>query len=899
VSALRRLFIRIGEFLAGRQRAERELSDEVQSHLDHVADEYVRRGMTRDAALRAARRDFGGVEGAKESVRDAQGLRPLETLGQDVAYAVRLLRKSPSFAIVAIVTLALGIGANTAIFSMVDAVMLRPLPYPHPDRLVALAEFIDRPEQINTSSGGGPLGDSGPTRETVSPANYVDYAKLNSFQSLAGYASAAANLTNAGTPERLAGEAVTSNYFDLLGGRPLIGRALQPSDDEPGAPNVIVLSHGLWQRKFNGDAAIVGQSIVLNGEPVVVVGVMPPTFRGISTFAAATTIVDYWMPPRYPPDALTNRGDHEIHVAGRLREGVTIEQANAELRGLSDALSKQYPQTNAHTHAELLWLSRDLVSNARTSLWATLAMIALILVIACVNVANLLIVRGVARRREVAVRLALGAARGRIVRELLTQSLVLAAAGGLAGLAVAYWTQELLLAIAPANTPRLDQVSLDARVLGVSTLLVVATGVLFGLLPAWQASREQPVDAIRSTGRVVAGTNVMRWRTALMAVEVALSAVLLVGAGLTYRSLDAMNRVNLGFQTEGVLAMNVSLPPSKYRDGNARFAFFDELAARLRALPGVTAVGFANRLPLRGGWSSGYLIDGVPPPPSGYLESDFQAVSAGYFDVLDIAVTAGRGIEAGDLPGREPVAIVSESFRKLLPEGRDPVGVIIQRGPNAPKIRVVGVVNDVRRDGKLESLNPQVYLPAAQSGSYPVHLADLAVRTEGDPTALVPAIQRQIWAIDPDQPITNVRPLDEVLFQRGSAQRFRALLFGLCAVLALVLSLVGVYGVVSYAVSQRTPEIGVRMALGASRGDILRWLVGRTAVMVVLSTIAGLVIASGLSKTLDALLFGVTSADAVTYGVAATALIVVAIGAAAAAARRGALIDPSSALRGE
>lgn len=899
MTALRRFVSRIGEFVFGRTRRDRDLTDEVQSHLDHVADEYVRRGMTRDAAMRAARRDFGGVEGAKEAVRDARGLRPLETLGQDVAYAIRLLRKSPSFTMVAVVTLALGIGANTAIFSMVDAVMLRPLPYAHPERLVALAEFMDQSEDVNTSSGGGPLGESGPTRETVSPANYVDYAKLDIFQTLAGYASAAANLTNAGTPERLAGEAVTWNYFDLLGARPHLGRVLQPADDQPGAPAVVVLGYSLWQRRFNGDPAIVGQAITLNSEPVIVVGVMPPDFRGVTTFAAATTVVDYWVAAAYPADLLASRGDHEIHVAGRLRDGVTIERANAELRGLSDALSRQFPQTNAHTHAELLWLSRDLVSNARTSLWATLAMIALILVIACVNVANLLIVRGVARRREVAVRLALGAARGRIVRELLTQSLVLAAAGGIAGVAVAFWTHDLLVALAPASTPRLDQVTIDARVLGVSTLLVMATGVLFGLLPAWQASREQPVDAIRSTGRVVAGTNVMRWRTALMAVEVALSAVLLVGAGLTYRSLSAMNQVGLGFRTDGVLAMNVSLPATKYPDGRARFAFFDGLADRLRTLPGVTAVGYANRLPLRGGWSSGYRIDGVPPPPSGFLISDFQAVSPGYFDVLGIAVTSGRSIEPSDLEGREPVAVVSESFRTLLPDGRDPVGSIIQRGPGAPRIRVVGVVNDVRRGGKLEALNPQIYLPAAQSASYPVPLADLAVRTAGDPAPLIPAIQREIWALDPDQPITNVKALDDVLFQRGSAQRFRALLFGLCAGLALVLSLVGVYGVVSYAVSQRTPEIGVRMALGASRRDILRWLVGRTAVMVVLSTIAGLVVARGLSTTLDALLFGVTSADAMTYGVAASALIAVAVGAAAMAARRGTLIHPSQALRGE
>jgi predicted permease len=391
----------------------------------------------------------------------------------------------------------------------------------------------------------------------------------------------------------------------------------------------------------------------------------------------------------------------------------------------------------------------------------------------------------------------------------------------------------------------------------------------------------------------------MRWRNALMTIEVALSAILLVGAGLTFRSLNAMNGVPLGFRTDHVLVMNVSLPNPKYGTLDDRFQFFDRLSGRLGAVPGVEHVAFANRLPLRGGWGSGFQIDGMPPPAGGFYECDFQAVSTGYFDVFDIRKTRGRLLESKDIKGSQPVAVVSEAFGRQMLNGADPIGRAIRRGPNAPLITIVGVVGDVRRAGKLEKLEPQVYLPAAQTGSYPVRLADVAVRTSGDPKALVPALKQALWSLDPSQPMTSVMPLDDVLFQRGAGQRFRALLFGMCAVLALVLSLVGVYGVVSYAVSQRTPEIGVRMALGAARSDILWWLVGGTATLVGAGAVGGIALARLLARTLDSLLFGVTSADVATYVIAAASLSIVAIGSAAVAARRATLIDPARALRGD
>jgi putative ABC transport system permease protein len=896
MNALRRWLSRIAE--VGRGRAvDAEMTQEVQSHIDHLTDEYVRRGLPRDAARRAALRDFGAVEGAKESVRDARGIRPLETLVQDTRYAIRLLIKTPTFSIVAILTLALGIGANTAIFSLVDAVILRPLPYERPNRLVSLWE-AETGINADDHSGGAQLV-SAPTRSNVSPANLIDYMKAPGFSGLAGFTTQALNLTNSGSPERLFGEAVTWNYFSVLSARPAAGRVLLPEDDKPMAAKVIVLSDALWRRRFNADPNIVGRSLTLDGELWTVIGVMPASFRGVMSFAAATNVVEFWVPAAYPADLLANHGDHEINVVGRLRDGVSLETAQAQLTNISQALADAYPQSNKNFRAVIAPLGADLVQTASSTLWAMLAMVALILVIACVNVANLLIVRGVSRKREIAIRLALGAARGRIIRELLTQSLVLAAIGGVLGVFLSVWTRNVLISLAPANTPRLDQVTLDGRVLALCALLVTVTGVLFGILPAWQSSRERPVDALRSTERVVAGTSVMRWRNALMAVEVALSAILLVGAGLTLRSLDAMNSVALGFRTDHVLAMNVSLPAARYPNADARYAFFDKLADRISHVPGVQAVAFANRQPLRGGWSSGYRIGGIPPPPSGFLESDFQAISPGYFAVLDIPLKRGRVFDQRDSRDGMPVAIVSEAFATYLPPGDSPVGHTIQRGPTAPLITILGVVGDVRRGGKLEALQPQVYLPAAQTKSYPVPIADMAVRASGDPTSLVASLQREVWTIDKDQPITNVRTLDDVLFQKGAAQRFRALLFAMCAGLALVLSLVGVYGVVSYAVSQRTPEIGIRMALGADRGRIIRWLVGGTTMLVLGAAAAGLIIARALAHTLDLLLFGVTSGDVKTYAVAAATLCVVAIGSAALAARRGTLIDPAKALRGD
>jgi predicted permease len=525
--------------------------------------------------------------------------------------------------------------------------------------------------------------------------------------------------------------------------------------------------------------------------------------------------------------------------------------------------------------------------------------VGVILLIACVNVANLLIIRAVARRHEIAVRFALGASRGRVMRGLLTQSLVLALLGGAAGFALGAWTQGLLVRMAPANIPRLQNVGLDWHVFAFTAIASLVTVGLFGLVPAWQVGRSRPNEVIKGHSRSVTDTGVLRWRNALMVTEVALSTILLVGAGLMIRSFLTLSGVKLGFESSHVLAMNVTLPETHYKTGDDRLRFYEDLAERVSHRPGVQSVAFANRMPLRGGWSSGIRIEGVPAPAAGFQDADFQAVSHGYFVTLGIPLLRGRLLAPGDRMGAELAAVVSEQFGRTFLQGDDPVGRRFSRGQNMPVLTIVGVVADVRRGGREAKVNPQVYLSAAQTSVYPVRLADFAVRSDGDPRSLAPGIQQDVWTIDKDLPVTNVRTLDEILFQNASEKRFQTLLFAMFAALALTLAVVGIYGVVAYAVSQRTPEIGVRMALGASRGRILRWVVGQAVWLVAIGAAAGLAGAVGLSRYVAALLFEVGPTDAVTYAAAASVLAGVAIAASLLAGRGATKIDPVVALRYE
>lgn len=797
----------------------------------------------------------------------------------DLRYAIRSLRKSPSFSIVTILTLALGVGVNVAIFSIVDAVVLRPLPYRDADRLISIWEA------------------RGPARMSVAPANLADYRQARSFSGLAGLAARSRNLTTTDRPETLQGEEVTANYFSVLGVTPALGRGFTEDDTTEHSARVVVISDGLWRARFGADPAIVDRSIDLDGEPYQVIGVMPPAFRGIFDIVSADRRT-LWLPAIYPADLLANRGDHEIRVIGRLAPGATVESSKAELTVISEALAAAYPETNGEIRTGAQPLGDDIVRNVRTSLLALLLTVGLILTIACVNVANLFLARGVARRREIGVRFALGASRARVVSALMAESLLLAGAASVVGAVLAVWLHQWLIAAAPPGIPRLDAAGLDARTLVYAGLVAVFTGLIFGSIPAWQTGHSRPADALAGSGRVVAGASVMRWRNALMVAQVALSAILLVGAGLMVKSLVRLNGVPLGFDPERVVALRIVLPERRYPTADDRLRFFQDLEERSARIPGVESVGYANNLPLRGGWGSGFAIVGTAASDGG-LEADFQAVSPGYFRTLGITRAGGRLLTPDDTRATAPVAVVSHLFERRFLEGGSAIGRQIRRGPNAPLITIVGVVDDVRRDGRTSELQPQVYLPAAQTTIYPVRLADFAIRTATNPIDVVPGVRSAVWSIDAEQPISNVRTLGDILLAGSADRRFQAVLFTLFALLALVLASVGTFGVVSYVVTQRTPEIGVRLALGASSQGIYLWLVGRTMLIVAAGAVIGLAAARSLVRFVTTLLFDVTGGDVGSYVLAAGALLAVAFLASVGAARRAASIDPTQALRYE
>jgi predicted permease len=763
------------------------------------------------------------------------------------------------------------------------AVMLRPLPYAAPERLVSLWETNDR------RSGA---------RSTVAPANLVDYVRdTRSFDGLAGVDTISKSLTKAGPPEQLTGESMTWNLFAVLGVTPAIGRSFLPQEDRPGREHVVILSDALWRARFGADRSIVGRAITLNGEPYDVVGIMPPSFQPV-TQIGATTPIAFFVPAAYPDDLLNNHGDHEIRVVGRLKPGVTLEQGQADLLAVSTALERRFPDTNTGVRASIAPLNDDIVRNVRMSLLVLLGAVGLVLLVACVNLANLLIVRAIGQRHEVAIRMALGASRSQIAVDLLTRGLALAALGGAAGLLCGVWTRDALVAMAPASIPRLDHLAVSPRVLAVTAVVSLLTGVLAALLPALQLSRREASSSLRTTEVNASGSrSIMRWRGTLMAAEIAAAMVLAIGAGLLVRSLAHLNAIDLGFETDRVLTLVVRLPDAKYADQRARAAFFGALAPQIQAIPGVRQVAFANQFPMRGGWGSGFTLIGGPPEDR---DADFQAVSPGYFAALGIPLVRGRLIEGRDRDGALHVAVVSQTFVREHLSGRDPIGQQFTRGaPGAPVVTIVGVVGEVRRDGKEAKLTPQVYLPAAQTDVYPVRLAAVAVRAAGDPHALVPGIQKAVWSIDPDQPITGVRTLDEVLAASAAQRRFNMTLLASFAALAVVLALIGVYGVIGYTVAQRTREIGIRVALGATRSDVVALVVRAGMGWSLLGVALGFAGALGLSRLISGLLFGVTPTDPVTFAAIAVAMLGVALAATYIPARRAATVDPIAALRAE
>ncbi|HLJ47837.1 MAG TPA: ABC transporter permease [Bryobacteraceae bacterium] len=809
-------------------------------------------------------------------------------------YALRVLAKAPSFTAIAVLTLALGVGVNSGIFSIVDAVVLRPLPYPQPERLVSLWTRSLPNQPQNMRSSGDTLGGTPNDRFTISPANLVDYRKSTRvFTGMAGFAFAGRNLTESGPPERLFGEKVTADYFQVLGVGPAIGRAFLPQEQQPGNDRVVIITNELWHRRFGGDAGLLGREIMLDQQNCRVIGIMAPGFKSPTQFVVPEEL-SFFVPAAYSPAQLADRSTAELNVIARLKPGATIRQAQDEMDAISTGLEQQFPATNKNIRLGMDLLGTDIASTVRTSMLVLSGAVGLILLIACANLANLLLARGVGRQREIAIRFALGARRGQIIRELFTQSAALAAFGFIAGLALGGWTTQLLVRFAPADIPRLGTAGVDARVIAFTALLSIATAILFGLFPAIQATRSGPSTTLKASERGVAAPGVMRSRNLLMVAEISLSMMLLVGAGLLLRSFLLMNGVDVGYETHSVVAMNVNLPPANYPTADQRFAFFDDLAARVAALPGVESTAFANRLPLRGGWNTSVQLD----DKLDQRNAEGQAVSTGYFQTLEIPLLRGRLFTQQDRRNAPRVAIVNAAFARAYLGGHDATGHQLRLGPNMPAT-IIGMVADVHRGGKASRAAPQVYFPAAQTDTYPVRLADFAFRAGGDPKALVAAVRRQVWAIDKDQPVTRVGRLDDLVSEAAAPRRFETLLIGLFAALALTLALVGIYGVVSYSVSQRTGEIGLRLALGANRGNILRMVVLRSLILIAAGIVTGAAAAYGLSRYLAALLFEVRPYDPATYATIAFLLSTVAVAACLVPARRAMKIDPMVALRYE
>ena len=793
---------------------------------------------------------------------------------RDGRFGLRQLWKAPGFSVVAILTLGLGIGSSSAIFSVVNGVLLRPLPYPEPDALVRVHELVPQYGWFS-----------------VAPANFLDWRTQNkSFERIAAYSGTSGTLIWDDGPERVQGASVSWDLMELLKVRPALGPGFEEKHDRPGSNDVLILSHGLWLRRFGGDPAVIGTSINFSGTPATIVGVMPEGFY----FPSRTA--EFWRPiainPSDPP-----RGAHFLGVVARLKEGVTTDQAGAEMKGIAEQLAKQYPNNSANESAEIVSLLEQVVGTIRPALMTLLAAVGVVVLIVCANIANLLLVRASMREKEVAIRTALGAGRSRLAMQMLAESLVLSLTGGALGLLLAYLAIPAIQTLSAGSIPRVADVSIDGSVLGFTLVASLLTGVIFGLVPAWQASRAGAGSALKEGGRSSVGSGGKWMRSALLVAEVALSLVLLVGAALLLRSFSKLTNVNPGFNPQGVLAFQVSLPAASYADDGKVLQYYDRLLERLAATPSVTSAAAVQSLPIRGSYVLSVVIHGQPTPAPGEEPSaNYRAITPDYFATMGIPVLRGRAFTRQDATTGARVTIVDEAFARRHYPGEEAIGRRIDIGNGTDNAEIIGIVGNVNYTGLDALPTPTMYMSTAQDS---FNTLWVMARTEGDPNALSGTVRQIVRDLDGRLPAYSMTPLAEVVSESVAQQRFSMLLILLFGGVALFLSAVGLYGVVAYTVSLRTREIGLRMAVGASPSDVLRMIVGGGMKLALLGVALGVGGALALSQLVKAMLFEVEPSDPASYAATAALLLVVAALACYIPARRAMRVDPMVTLQQE
>ena len=862
--------------LLWRDKIIHDIDEELRAHLEMEAEANREMGMTPEEARLSAAKSFGNVASIRDLAYEVRGGGFMESVWQDLRYSARMLFKNRGFTIIAVLTLGLGIGANTAIFSIVNAVLLRPFPYQAPEQLVIVGEF---------AQGG-----------SVSYPNFVDWRDdRNVFESASAVRSNESyNFSGRGEPERLQGRLVSAGFLTLLGVKPLLGRDFLADDDRPGANPAVMLSYGFWSRTFGNDPSIIGKAITLNNQSYTVTAIMPPDFQ--FGLPADVTIPIGLSAERFK----VRGGDPGISVVARLKPNTSQQQAESELNVVYKRLEQQYPDTNTGRRGVLMPVHESFVGSVRQPLLILLGAVGLVLLIACANVANLLLVRASTRKREMSVRVALGANRWRIIRQLLTESFLLASIGGVLGILLAHWGTSLIASKLPDGIPRLVESSVDLRVLMFTLGVSIVTGLLFGLAPALQASRLNLTDALKEGDRGSVGRQHLR--NVLVVCEVALTLMLLVGAGLLIQSFRRVLQVDPGFETQNLLTMQVSVSNP---DGNQVVSFFKQLQENVRNLPGVKSVAISNGLPLGVVNRPVFFIQGRPLPDPGKAPGGIRyTVSPDYFQTMGIELVKGRTFNAQDTPSTPLVVVIDEALAQHF-TNEDPVGQRMSQNPSGPIYEIVGVVRHVEQDtlDGQAARTPQFYLNFNQmpADRWPgsVRRINLLTRTDVEPTSLAASVRGQIAALNKDQAVFNVRTMEQIVSQSVAPRRFSMLLLAVFAVVALALAIIGIYGMLSYAVAQRTREIGLRMTLGAQRTDVMRLVIGHGMKLAIAGVVLGLIASFALTRTMKNLLFGVSATDPVTFVSITVLLAVVALLACWIPARRATKVDPIVALRYE